>query len=135
MFILIHTSRIESSTILSISKSLFFYGLRVASKIVVYFFPKTPSLLQENFALNTPYLYKHCDRRPRILCQKISSKLRATILLLIFQEVLINVTIRHLFVCFLHPRNKLKKGTLFSAFCSEAMSSKKLPFSLLFNSL
>ena len=36
--------------------------------------------------------------------------------------------IRHLFVCFLPPRNKLKKGTLFSAFCPEAISSKKLPF-------
>ena len=39
--------------------------------------------------------------------------------------------IRHLFVCFLPRRNKLKKGTLFSAFCQEAISSKKLPFSLL----
>ena len=31
--------------------------------------------------------------------------------------------------------HKLKKVTLFSAFCPEAISSKKLPFSLLFNSL
>ena len=43
--------------------------------------------------------------------------------------------IRHLFVCFPLSRNKLKKGTLFSAFGPEAISSKKLPFSLLFNYL
>ena len=33
------------------------YGFRVASKIAVYFFPKTLSLLQENFALAYRWSY------------------------------------------------------------------------------